>query len=241
MNNPPSLKAKRFYLSSSIALRLEKAIKEGRFIPGERLPSERKLSRELGISRPVLREALSALESRGFVSIQHGRGTFVTAPKEQMSPEQSLEWLQKRKELVHQFYEARLAIEPACAALASQRATKEQLASLQALMDETDQVVAEDNVRAFIGLDIDFHSAIAEMSGNLYLFNMLDSIIHPETDLRNVLHRLPGHLPIAHERHRRIIYSIAAGDAEGARQAMVEALEGPASDIKVLGNQKERE
>ena len=64
-------------LSDDVAWQIELAIKGGQFQPGEKLPSERKLCQELGVSRPILRQALQNLEIRGLVDIQHGRGTFV--------------------------------------------------------------------------------------------------------------------------------------------------------------------
>jgi DNA-binding GntR family transcriptional regulator len=145
------------------------------------------------------------------------------------------------QQLVHDFYEARLAIEPKCAALASQRAAREpdQVAELRNLVEAAEEVIATDNVIAFIGLDIDFHATIARLSANPFLYRMLEAIIEPETDLRNVLHRLPNHLIVAHRQHERILAAIEAGDAAGARQRMTEALQGPAREIARLYEQKE--
>jgi GntR family transcriptional repressor for pyruvate dehydrogenase complex len=220
-------------LSDDVAGRLTRAIQEGRFLPGERLPAERVLSKELGVSRPVLREALRTLESRGLVTIRHGQGTTVTDHSQLLEapPE---DWLTTNEQFVSEFYEARLAIEPECAALASQRATAEQIDELAALLKRAEQMIQQDNAGAFVAADIDFHATIARLSGNSLLYRMLDSIINPYTDLRQVMHRLNGHLEVAHVRHLRIFDAIVAGDANQARQAMVQALQGPLKDIQKI-------
>ena len=231
----------RSHLSDSVANQLETAIKEGRFWPGQQLPAERQLSRELGVSRPILREALSTLAARGLITVQQGRGTFVTDHAAKLV-DRPLVWLVENEQLVRDFYQARLVIEPTCAALASRRARLDPagVARLEELLASAEDVIATDNVIGFIGLDIDFHAAIAHMTGNPFLYRMLEAIIQPEMDLRNVLHRLPDHLRVAHERHERIVAAIKAGDAEGSRQRMIEALEGPAHDIALLHKQKEK-
>ncbi|MCA9922099.1 MAG: FadR family transcriptional regulator [Anaerolineales bacterium] len=219
-------------LSDGVAGQIEKAIQEGRFLPGDQLPAERALSEELGVSRPVLREALHKLEIQGLLEIQHGHGTFVKDRSAELLHAPLPTWLKANQHIIREFYEARLIIEPDCAALASHRATPEGLKELKRIIEQSEQVVQEDNIIAFIGLDIDFHSTIARMSGNTLLFQMLDSIINPETDLRKVIHRLPEHLPVAHARHIEILKAIESGKPETAHQAMVDALEGPLKDIE---------
>ena len=74
-------------LSDDVAWQIELAIKGGQFQPGQKLPSERKLSHDLGVSRPILRQALHNLETRGLVDIQHGRGTYVATLAGEFSPQ----------------------------------------------------------------------------------------------------------------------------------------------------------
>ncbi len=218
-------------LSSEIAKHFATAIKEGRFHVGEQIPPERTLSQELGVSRPILREALRMLESRGLVDIRHGRGTFVADAFSELSNVNPHHWLKDNQKLVQEFYEARLVLEPECAALASQQARPQQLDELKKLIDRCDLVVRSGEVTTFIGLDIDFHRLIARMSGNALLYKMLAAIINPDTDLRRVLHQISGHLPVAHERHVHILAAIVHRDAAEARSKMTKALEGTLQDI----------
>lgn len=221
-------------LSDDVAWQIELAIKGGQFQPGQKLPSERKLSQDLGVSRPILRQALHNLETRGLVDIQHGRGTYVaTLAGEFVSP---IAWLHDNDDKVKAFYEARMAIEPACAALAAQRATAEQIVELRSNLDQSDQVARAGDVLTFIALDIEFHSIVARLSANPHLYHALDQIINPETDARQVIHRLPGHLPIAQARHEVVFAAIAAHDEEAARAAMVAAFAGLMIELKEVSN-----
>lgn len=242
MNQRTLQRIRRSSLADEVALQIEKAIKEGRWLPGQQLPAERQLSKELGISRPVLRQALATLAGRGLIEAHHGSGNYVTDRAAEAILAAPLEWLVEHLGLVEQFYEARLAVEPECAALASKRGTAAEIEELGKIVAAADEVVNGDgeSVVAFIGLDIDFHATVARMAGNPFLYRMLDAIIHPETDLRHVLHRLPRHLPIAQERHKRILEAIRSGDSEGARLAMRAALEGPSHDIQALLLAKEK-
>lgn len=232
MDKPILQHVERADLSVVAAEQIKRAIEEGRFLPGDRLPSERKLSSEMGISRPVLRRGLQLLAEEGLLDIQRGRGNFVAEPSH-LSSVDPLRWLRANKQMVHDFYEARLAIEPMCAALAAERATAADIKMLQQTVREADRLVAAGQIHAFIAIDIDFHAMVARIARNRFLYEMLDAIIRPETDLRNVLHRLPAHLAVAQERHRVIVGAIAARDPQAARQAMRAALEGPATDIEM--------
>ena len=221
-------------LSDDVAWQIELAIRGGQFQPGEKLSSERRLSQELGVSRPILRQALQNLETRGLVDIQHGRGTFVASlASEYLAP---IEWLHENDDKVKAFYEARMAIEPTCAALAARRATPEQIAELQANLDESSRIAAEGDNLTFVALDIDFHSIVARISGNPHLYHALDQIINPETDARQIIHRLPGHLPIAQARHEKVFEAIAAKDEDAARGAMYAAFSGLMDELEGLSS-----
>jgi DNA-binding FadR family transcriptional regulator len=132
-----------------------------------------------------------------------------------------------------EFYEARLAIEPDIAALASQRATERQLRNLRANPEESERIARSgENPAALVGLDIDFHSEIARMSANPFLVKLLSALIVPETDVRKVVLRLPHHVPATLDGHWRIYEAIKAGDPQAARQAMIDSLSQPFAAIQ---------
>jgi GntR family transcriptional regulator, transcriptional repressor for pyruvate dehydrogenase complex len=219
-------------LSEEVARQIEKAILEGRLKPGEGLPPERELARSFNVSRPILREALYILEINGYITIQQGRGTFVKDPINDILNLPLADWLKDNYQLVEEFYEARLAIEPFCAALASQRASEREIAHLRDLIKRAEQIVDEKNLPSYVALDIDFHSCIAHMSENSYLQKMLESLIVPETDVRKIVLRLPDHISAAHYGHECILTAIEDRDPEAARKAMEAALSQPLVEIK---------
>lgn len=225
----------RARLAQLIARRLASAIREGRFVPGTRLPSERDLAAEFEVSRPVLREALNELQDAGLVATRPGRGTFVRDYSTELARTPPRTWLQENRSLVQEFYEARLLIEPTCAGRAALHRTGPQLERLTEVHEAAERLAAGGGEPiSYTGLDIDFHTCIADMSGSRSLRRMLDVIIGPDADLRQVLHRVPGHLEVAQSRHRRIVHAIAAGDEAGARTAMASALRRTLTDIHDL-------
>ena len=234
-NNKLFRTVEKMRLSDDIARQLECAIREGRLVAGHTLPSERDLASTFHVSRPIIREALRILEIHGLVTIQQGCGTLVKDPDTDILNQPISEWLDQNRQWLNEYYEARQAIEPACAALAAQRATERQLHSLQENLEESTQVAQSgENLAALVGLDIDFHSEIASMSANLFLIKLLDTLIVPESDVRKIVLRLPNHIPTMLKGHRRIYTAIEAGDPQAARQAMVDALNQPLAAIAAL-------
>lgn len=226
-------------LSSDIARQIEQAIREGRYLPGDSLPSERELTKIFKVSRPILREALRILEFQGFISIEQGRGSFIKDPSSDILNVPLRAWILENKDYVQEYYEARLAIEPVCAALAAERASAKQVQRLWEIVGTEEGEVAEVEAAAYVPLDIDFHNEIARISGNRYLFLMLKNLIVPETDVRKVVLRLPQHVLTAHVGHINIIQAIEARDPEKARQAMIEALSQPMIAIDRYLSEKE--
>lgn len=230
----------RSRLSDDIARQIANAIREGRLVPGQTLPSERDLAKTFNVSRPIIREALRMLEIQGFVSIQQGCGTLIKDPETDILNQPISAWLAKNRQLLDEFYEARLAIEPACAALASQRATGEQLRNLQENLEESERIARSgENLAALVGLDIDFHSEIARMCANPFLIKLLNALIEPEMDVRKIVLRLPYRIPATLEGHWRIYEAIKAGDPQAARQAMIASLSQPFAAIKKFMQEEE--
>jgi DNA-binding FadR family transcriptional regulator len=143
---------------------LRDRIAEGALAPGQRLPRERDLASELGVSRSALREAISALAMMGLVETRHGSGTYVTA----LGPEDLLSGLGLVASVmptgsVTELAEFRRLVEPPVAGLAATRATPEDLARLEAIHAEMERTT--DPVR-HAELDSDFHRAVVAAAGN---------------------------------------------------------------------------
>src|SRR4051794_27790489 len=149
-------------------------IVRGELRAGQRLPAERDLAVQLGVSRPSLREAIQALVALNILESRHGEGTFVSAlePRSLAEPIDFL--LQVNASSLIALFEARRALEEAAAAMAAVRATDLELAQLDDLM----KAALRHSVDAdsFVEHDLAFHELIREHARSPILSSLLDSV-----------------------------------------------------------------
>lgn len=198
-------------------------IRDERYPTGAQLPTEAEIVAEFGVSRTVVREALSKLQASGLVQTRHGIGTFVVglgdAAPFRVAPEQ-LATLQD----VIAVLELRIAIETEAAALAAQRRDAAQLARMREALDAF--AVAVDEGRDAIGPDFQFHQEIARATGNVRFVDLMSALgtgAIPRARLRSAVERSDeqkAYLQRVNVEHESILDAIAAGDAEAARAAM---------------------
>lgn len=201
-----------------IVAAIEDEIVAKRWPPGSRLPSERTLAEMCGVSRPVIREALRALNERGLIAVSPGRGSFVRTV-EATGEGGSADLLARRGEVhARHLIAARSMLESEAAALAAMHRTDEQLSQMRDLLRAFDGA----SVATSADLDLAFHESIAVASGNPVLQVMFGSI-------RNLTHgimlrsltdrRVSG---AAVPLHDVILTAIADQDPERARQSMLD-------------------
>ena len=151
---------------------IQNAILEGIYRPGDRLPPEGELARQLGVSRTTIREALSALELLGIVEILHGEGTYVrkavSIPKEE--PE-FLENLAKSSSFLEAL-EVRKALDELTARLFVERATDEELGQLRALVAQMEEAVSRRDYERYLDTNMRFHLLLAEAARNAILLRL---------------------------------------------------------------------
>lgn len=197
-----------------IAEQIAGMIARGDLPPGSRLPGERELATRLNVSRPSLREALIALELEGLVEVRGGSGVYVQAAAPRpLGPEAEVPG-------PFDVLDARLVVEPDCAALAARRDPAGRAAVAEAFA----RLVAARPAGQGDAADRDFHLAIAEASGNTALARIVAGLWRDQ--LAPVASRLTD-LSVSPARrrdnlaeHAAIASAIAAGDAPGARTAM---------------------
>jgi DNA-binding FadR family transcriptional regulator len=203
-------------LYRQIADQITALIEKGEYTAGARLPPERDLARQLGVSRPSVREALIALEVEGYVEVRVGSGVYVRAPHP--PPAEPLPADSGPFELIR----ARWLIEGECAALAAKAATK---AQVRAMEEALEQMEAERD-RGMMPLAADrlFHLRIAEASGNSALALVVRTLWDQRTG--PLFLRLEHHFDtpelwnVALREHREVLNAIARHDARMARTAM---------------------
>jgi GntR family transcriptional regulator, transcriptional repressor for pyruvate dehydrogenase complex len=210
-------------IADVIAGDLEARILEGSLKPGDRLPSERDLAAELGVSRPSLREAIQRLVSKGLLVTRHGGGTVVTDRLEAPFVDIWQDMLAGHPTLHGDMLEFRHMLEGQAASLAARRATGADLERIGAAFDELEAAYAADDLRTCIDRDVAFHQSISEASHNALIGHLTASL------LRVIHGHVSGNLEFLHERppqwgrirdqHRAIWKAIHARDPEAASLA----------------------
>ncbi len=161
-------------LSQQTADRLYNMIvAERRMEPGEKLPNEVELARELGVSRTTLREALHALTSRNILEVRRGRGTFVSPQIEHIN-DYGFSDLEPLRGQLRDLFELREIFEPRAARLACLRATPEEMAEILSRGQAVDQCIraGRDRTQA----DREFHAAIVRATHNEFMMRLLPMI-----------------------------------------------------------------
>jgi len=199
-------------------------IVRGRLRPGDRLPGERELAVQIGVSRPSVRAGLHALAAMGVVRSRHGSGTYIPAGPPALGSE-PLSFLAALHGFTRdEMYEARRILEVEAAALAAERATHEHLATLA---EEVAGMFANrDNPQLFLLHDINFHRGVADAAKNPIVGTLVGmvSALYYERRRATAERASDSDLRDAAEAHRRIYQAIRARDATGARRAMNEHL-----------------
>ena len=210
-------------LAHQLVERLSLQIREGGIAPGGRLPTEAQIIREHGVSRTVVREAISRLSAKGLVHTRHGIGTFVNEPA--VPGNFSIEPLELSTILeVMAVLELRMSLESEAAGLAALRRTAAQLKVLQKALRDFNRSVAAGGET--VKPDFDFHLQIAICTGNRYfahLMEYLGTMIIPRTRLNTAhlaLEDRAAYLQRVGAEHTTICEAIAARDAPAARDAM---------------------
>lgn len=197
----------------------------GELAPGSRLPIEKDLATQLGVSRGSLREGVRALVTLGILETKQGDGTYVTslAPQQLLSP---LEFLADLHQLDHaaDLLAVRRVLEGESAALAAPRLSTEDLDQLEAVLAEVDRALQADadvDLEAFIDADTRFHRIIARASGNSSLAAIIDTLVG--RTFRARLWRAisdRGSLGSTQAEHRAILDELRRRDPDRARLRM---------------------
>ena len=198
-------------------------IREGRIAPGAKLPTEAEIMAEQGVSRTVVREALSRLQAAGQVLTRHGIGTFVVGPCEttpfRIAPEQ----LATLNDVIAML-ELRIGLETEAAALAAQRRSEANLRVMRAALD--DFAAAVKAGRDAVAPDFRFHLEIARATQNAHFADLMaalgDTMI-PRARLDKPV-RVTGerreYLTRVNTEHESLYDAIARHDSDAARAAM---------------------
>jgi GntR family transcriptional regulator, transcriptional repressor for pyruvate dehydrogenase complex len=212
-------------LTDKVVATLSEDIERGMLRPGDRIPTEVALMKQLSVSRSVVREAISRLQAARVVETRHGIGTFILPQQDKEDavrlPDADLSSMIDVMAII----EFRIDLEAAAAALAAVRRTEQHLKQIAAALDRFEAELAHGSTHV-VAHDVEFHLQIARASGNRYFFDVLSQMgrgVSPRTRLGKAelaeldqIERLRNVL----SEHQMIYQAIVRQDADDARAAM---------------------
>ena len=217
----------RLRVSDSVAAQLTQLITNGVYAVGEKLPAERVLADEFGVSRSSMREAIRGIEASGLVSSSHGVGVFVVSNTVAAQGQSDL--LVFEDFTVPELFEVRRMIERDAAGWAAQRITPATTAALESMMEKCSDPELSDE--EFVQLDIQLHQTIAKASKNELVATIYGSLEPMLTKYSLRVISLPGRREDSHAGHGKIVDAIVAGRVREARDAAVAHIRDVERDI----------
>ncbi len=217
-------------LADRLVTDLVEAIAARRHLSGDRLPSESELAASNGVSRLTVREAMRSLTQKGLVSVEQGRGTFITPPSE-WSPLDPVVLAARAKfgdederyRAARELTETRRLVEVGTARMAAERRTTEHLADLGAALEAMRRHV--DDESDFVEADLAFHRTVMEAADNRIIAALFGPVEQLLRDTRAETSKIAATRRRAIESHHAILLAISARDRNLAEAAMASHLD----------------
>lgn len=209
--------------ADEVVQQIELLILDGVLRDGDRLPGERELSLSLEVSRPILRDALKELETRGLLISHHGGGTFVADIIGQVFSKPITDLISRHARATRDYLEYRRELEGLTAELAAQRATDTDKALLSRIIEDMRHAHGTQEPEDELAADVEFHNAVGEAAHNIILLHTMRACYRLLSEGIFFNRKAVFSLPNARERlldqHVAIHDAILAGDPEAAKAA----------------------
>ena len=207
------------------------------YTEGTKLPSEREIAQALGMSRPPVREALSALQIARIVEIRPGDGTYVKSatPANEMVSNTML--VLEESESPFEVMQARRILEEGIVKVAAAQATDEDVVRLEQVLERMQDAVEHGDLSRYFQANREFHLAIAAATQNAILQRLLKSLLISEEkklwqeSIQQYLTN-PDHIKVYVGRHQRLLQAIKARDANLAVREMREHFSETAEEVR---------
>ena len=161
-------------LSDEVYNQIVSLISCGKLKPGDKIPSERDLAADLGISRQSIREALNRAEVMGLIDVRQGEGSFILSSiNKPLKPPLTI-IIEKEAERIFEFIEIRKLIEGWCAEKAASEATNEDLKNMKEILNKMKKVASKD--KQWEELDLKLHLSFAEATHNVIAVHMMEAL-----------------------------------------------------------------
>jgi GntR family transcriptional repressor for pyruvate dehydrogenase complex len=211
-------------ISDEVYKQIVSLISNGQLKPGDKIPSERELSAELGISRQSIREALNRAEVMGLIDVRQGEGSFILSSlNESLKPPLTV-IMEEGVERIFDFLEIRKLIEGWCAEKAALEATEEELKDMKTILDKMKKVVSKD--KQWEELDLVLHRSIAKATHNIVAIHIMDALKVNFSLFFRFTKSMPSteRLDVLWQHHYEIIDAIARKESIEAKQKVIDHL-----------------
>ena len=195
---------------------LMKYILDNQISIGSKIPNEFELAQMFHVGRSTVREAVKGLISRGILEVRRGDGTYVISTVYMENDVLGFGQIKDRYQLALDLFDVRLMIEPEIVTWACRRATKEELVRLRELCDEGEYLYKQGHNHIY--KDIEFHSYLAKLSGNMVVERLIPVINTSVVIFANITYR--SLMQETLETHRALVNAIEHKDPVGAKCAM---------------------
>jgi len=205
-------------LAEEVAQQLQEQIQAGKYQVDHKLPIEPELTREFGVGRSSVREALRILENSGIVRVQHGVGTFVVSATAAIEP------LAKRllAATTEDVQEVREILEVKIVEKAALNRTEEDLSTMRNFLDIRGEAANQDNFNEWLKADINFHTAVADASKNPVLAELYKTFTEQQlTKAIAQANSTPGALNRLTKLHEELLESIINKQPKLAREIIL--------------------
>jgi GntR family transcriptional regulator, transcriptional repressor for pyruvate dehydrogenase complex len=222
MPSQPLTKLSRVRRADEVRQQLQQAIERGDYT--DQLPSERKISELLDVSRITVREALRELEASGWIEIRHGRGCFVAKELPDSYADRFSGWLDEHKEEVFELLRVRGALDEVAAELAAQSKAPDELEAIRRAHEHfaelaSTPVFSAALVDRVVEADIELHAAIAAASGSPLVAKLLSDLNDSLAQSRRMILGRPTRARESVAEHEELVRAILAGEPRAAKLA----------------------
>lgn len=229
LHGAPLVPVIRDRLYEQVAQQIQELIVAEGWPVGYRIPTERELGEQFGVSRTVIREALKALAERGLVAIRAGRGTFVANLGTAALKEPMRLFFQRQNISYRNLVEARRVLEVEIAGLAAERAEPEQIERMRAAIAQMDEFMG--NPEGYAKADQAFHAALAQGTQNQMFPMLIENIAELLHESRRLIFEVAGAPTRGQIHHRALLEAVEQRDVRAARRAMRAHLDQVDGDI----------